>query len=635
MRYALCLLLTLSALAARAQSHVYIGPKPGCADMGMQTNAWQCTLNWTAGTAPGLSSSVLIGDATVSGVFSSATVLGLVLNGTNLQTLGSLQINDTFVWNGGFIATGGTIDIVGTAAIDGPSQVNLQGTDLRVSGTGILTWTGGSITMDTQAAIDNRGTFDIQGDGLTLSGNTFVNRTGARLTRTMGTGTATLGATVTNEGGQILVDTGTLQLDGATLQGGVYNVASGATLMLSRFGPYTLSGTLVGAAEGRFILDNGAVPIGLAGPASLDVGGSGLEWQDGLLDPGGETLTNEGLLVLTDFHGLDNGTLRNEGTVRWESGTQALTNFTIENAGLFDLQGAGSAFAGSVGALFVNADGGVLRRSEGTGNVNVGIPITNADGGTIALITDALFLSSNASLDLQPGSRLQGTGTLDKGSSNSVTFAGIVAPGASPGVLRWVGDSAFPFDPTSTATLEIELGGPAPGTGFDQVDVVGPAVLGGTLRVTVLGGFEPSEGDRFLIVPATGGATGAFDAIELPDGMTGTVETSAAGAELVIGAPTSIEAGDAVPTALALHGARPNPFQRSTALRVDLPDASSVRVAVYDALGREVAVLLDGAVPAGSHLVRLEAGPLPSGSYVVRMTTESGWARTRRLTILR
>ena len=43
-----------------------------------------------------------------------------------------------------------------------------------------------------------------------------------------------------------------------------------------------------------------------------------------------------------------------------------------------------------------------------------------------------------------------------------------------------------------------------------------------------------------------------------------------------------------------------------------------MRVVVVDALGREVAVVLDGAVPAGERTVSVETGGWPAGVYVVR-----------------
>ena len=56
-----------------------------------------------------------------------------------------------------------------------------------------------------------------------------------------------------------------------------------------------------------------------------------------------------------------------------------------------------------------------------------------------------------------------------------------------------------------------------------------------------------------------------------------------------------------IPGKFALHQNYPNPFNPSTTLRLALPQAAQVTLLVYDLLGREVARLLDGAWPAGTH----------------------------------
>ena len=65
----------------------------------------------------------------------------------------------------------------------------------------------------------------------------------------------------------------------------------------------------------------------------------------------------------------------------------------------------------------------------------------------------------------------------------------------------------------------------------------------------------------------------------------------------------------------------PNPFNPSTAISFRLSAASVVRLSVYDALGQEVALLLNEVKPAGSHTVTWSARNLPSGVYVCRIVT--------------
>jgi choice-of-anchor B domain-containing protein len=83
-----------------------------------------------------------------------------------------------------------------------------------------------------------------------------------------------------------------------------------------------------------------------------------------------------------------------------------------------------------------------------------------------------------------------------------------------------------------------------------------------------------------------------------------------------LGDATAAEAG-APPDGFAL-ASYPNPFSRSATVALSVGEAQRARVAVYDVLGREVAVLHDGPLAAGAHELRLDGSDLPAGSYVVR-----------------
>ncbi len=94
----------------------------------------------------------------------------------------------------------------------------------------------------------------------------------------------------------------------------------------------------------------------------------------------------------------------------------------------------------------------------------------------------------------------------------------------------------------------------------------------------------------------------------------------------------------AVPVATALDAAYPNPV-RAGASEVRVPFAVSepghVRLAVYDVLGREVAVLFDEEVEAGRYETRWEAdASLASGTYLVQMEAPGSTRQTQRLTLV-
>jgi minor extracellular serine protease Vpr len=66
----------------------------------------------------------------------------------------------------------------------------------------------------------------------------------------------------------------------------------------------------------------------------------------------------------------------------------------------------------------------------------------------------------------------------------------------------------------------------------------------------------------------------------------------------------------------------PNPFNAATLIRFALPEAAEGRLVVYDILGREVAVLAEGAFSPRVYTVAFEAGNLSSGVYMFRLETD-------------
>ena len=75
-----------------------------------------------------------------------------------------------------------------------------------------------------------------------------------------------------------------------------------------------------------------------------------------------------------------------------------------------------------------------------------------------------------------------------------------------------------------------------------------------------------------------------------------------------------------IPSEYALSGAYPNPFNPMTTIRYELPEASFVKLTVYDLAGHEVARLVSGWREAGVQEVTLDASNLASGVYVYRLT---------------
>jgi hypothetical protein len=78
----------------------------------------------------------------------------------------------------------------------------------------------------------------------------------------------------------------------------------------------------------------------------------------------------------------------------------------------------------------------------------------------------------------------------------------------------------------------------------------------------------------------------------------------------------------------------PNPFNPSTTIRYGLPMQANVILSVYDALGREVALLENGVRSAGYHEVRFDGAGLPSGVYIYRLRS-GNFSETKKFVMVR
>ncbi len=82
----------------------------------------------------------------------------------------------------------------------------------------------------------------------------------------------------------------------------------------------------------------------------------------------------------------------------------------------------------------------------------------------------------------------------------------------------------------------------------------------------------------------------------------------------------SVQPGDSsLPKEFALYDAYPNPFNPVTTVNFDLPRPAKVEIAVFDMLGRRVALLMNGEQEAGRYNVQWTAAGFASGVYVIQM----------------
>ncbi|HLP15990.1 MAG TPA: T9SS type A sorting domain-containing protein [Bacteroidota bacterium] len=94
------------------------------------------------------------------------------------------------------------------------------------------------------------------------------------------------------------------------------------------------------------------------------------------------------------------------------------------------------------------------------------------------------------------------------------------------------------------------------------------------------------------------------------------------------------EASSSTPGAFTLAQNYPNPFNPSTSINYTLKTTGMVRLTVFDVLGRQVQVLVNGVQSAGAHQVSFDARSLSGGMYFYRLEAGDG-VITRKMTLVK
>jgi len=108
--------------------------------------------------------------------------------------------------------------------------------------------------------------------------------------------------------------------------------------------------------------------------------------------------------------------------------------------------------------------------------------------------------------------------------------------------------------------------------------------------------------------------------------------------ELVLVPSNSVDTelfNSGLPTRTELNQNYPNPFNPVTTINYGIPRQSSVRLEVFDMLGRRVATLLDSErQAAGYYSIQFNASALASGTYIYRLEV-ANVVLTKKLTLIK
>lgn len=521
-------------------------------------------MEFAAGTSTLTNGSSISGDGNGRLIGGTLDVTGTPVDVENfeqslgtLSGAGELRVTSSMNWTGGTQSGPGTTTVpAGSAAtLGGSGSKILRGGRTFNNSATVAVPGDGSLFIDNGAVFNNLAgaTFDVQTDAdlefFTGTPSTFNNDGTVR--KSGGTDVTEVDASlVFNSDGNLEIQSGTFRLRGGGINTGGVDVSSGAAIEFNSVNPVaTLQPGTSASGLGDWRTIGGTFEI----EAGVNLTVEGFQVVGGETDIDGIVITN----TLTQSGGsiLGTGEISAQNSVIWNGGfmlevgtttipssgnlsiggsqNKVMTGRTLNNSGASTMTGSGDLFLnnGSVfnnlaGATFdvqSDADFGFASGSSSTFN-NSGTFLRSVDSGDTVFPSNVVFRNDGdvevqtGTLVLQGGyTQTAGTtflngGNFDVGSfvldiqSGTLRGAGVVTGsgdvegttdiGLSPGTLEFTGD----YSQSSSAQMEVEIGGLTAGTDFDVLVVGGTVTLDGTLNVTLINGFSPQLGDSFEIM---------------------------------------------------------------------------------------------------------------------------------------
>jgi YVTN family beta-propeller protein len=304
------------------------------------------------------------------------------------------------------------------------------------------------------------------------------------------------------------------------------------------------------------------------------------------------------------------------------------------------------------------------------------IPVGLSPEGLL-LVDDELYVCNTA---FDPVTYGYGPGTVSVIDINTNTVVDTIAVGTNPQSLALGADSlvhvvatgnfatipgaVYVIDPdTRTVVDTVEIGG-QPNSISVSADGTGYLAAGGWVdkgfvlsydtrtHQVLRGESDPIIAPTGVLDVATGGDSTLYVASFSADEVAHLDRAGSVLATWGVGdGPSSIlidertpsdvanrEATEELPSRFVLHQNYPNPViadraGSQTRISLDLLAPSSVELVVFDRLGREVAKVFHGALPAGRHGFLFDAAGLPSGVYFYRLRSGS-FSALRRMTVV-
>ena len=319
----------------------------------------------------------------------------------------------------------------------------------------------------------------------------------------------------------VIKQTGSMVLAGLDTIGGAGNLTNQGSLTMDGSAITTPSFSNAGVlqASGASSVTGSFSNSGGLFVYATSTGDATLTFTSGFLNAGGIVLQNTDVTVRNVTLVVTSGVLTNiTGSSLQSALGNAGGNRTL--AAMLDNQGGvlvsqtltidqASATHGNSGSIILSG-----------GDLNVILSgtrpaLSNESGGLIDVGTNKLVITnqSTGTFINQPGGTLQGSGTIDIGTSSFIDD-GFLNVGGAPGILQFVGPYT---EGPSPAVLSVKLGTPVtPGVTFDQFQVSDNVTLqGGTLNASLLGVYTAGS-YPILTVPVGKSISGDFTTKNLP-----------------------------------------------------------------------------------------------------------------------
>ena len=270
-----------------------------------------------------------------------------------------------------------------------------------------------------------------------------------------------------------------------------------------------------------------------------------------------------------------------------------------------DLIDVGDTDVDDTQALMLSAGTHTIRIEPSWGYQMFGqIEVVDAGGSVVTTLTPAMAMAAGPTEICPPETRFCSSGfqSVQLGAGGSVTYSVTVSENSAVQMF-------FTYLSENGASGDLLVDG----TSVQSLD------------------FAATSDSTTAIVSGPRGPLAAGEHTVTVTSSTGGVSLDFFQVAVYPGTGTNVEG---LPEGWSLEHAFPNPTTDAASIRFTLAEAADVRLEVYDVLGRRVASLANGPMPAGTHLARLETAPLASGTYIYRLSTPVG-AQTRRMTVVR